>query len=326
VIDRRSFIVAIAAGSTWPAAVMGKPSRAVRIGVVSAGGAPYTALLEGLREGLKALGLDEGTHYTLELRETKGELPAAEAAAKQFEREGVVVIFAMPSSVAVQVKRATTKSPIVFVAGSDPIEVGLVESLSRPGGRLTGVHSVTGDLLPKHLQLLKEFVPTLRRVLTLYNPGNPSSLRSIRSGREAARQIGVTLVESHVKSAADVRAALPRLKRPEVEAYVFTADALVTIHADLIVEAANRERLPAITIYREAVVAGALASFGAPFRELGRLAAKPLQRVLAGGRPGEIPVEAFDRVALVVNANTAKHIGLAIPDSIMLRADEVIGR
>ena len=123
---------------------------------------------------------------------------------------------------------------------------------------------------------------------------------------------------------ADLQAALPKLKRPDVDGYVFTAEAMVTRHAEAIVEAATAQRLPAITTYREAVVAGALASFGAPFREIGRLAAKPLQRVLAGARPSDIPVEAFDRVALVVNAKTARKLGLTIPNAIMHRAHEVI--
>jgi putative ABC transport system substrate-binding protein len=127
-----------------------------------------------------------------------------------------------------------------------------------------------------------------------------------------------------VKSVADIRAALPRLIRKEVDGYVFTADALITSHADLIVQAALAQGLPAITIYREAVVDGALASYGAPFGELGRIAARPLQRVMTGTRPGDIPVQAYDRVSLVVNAKAAKRLGLTIPQSVLLRADEVI--
>ena len=234
------------------------------------------------------------------------------------------MILATPSSVAVVVKQATTRASIVFVTGSDPTEIGLVESVARPGGRLTGVHTVTGELFAKHLQLLREFAPMLRRAGTFYNPANPSALRSIRAGREAARRVGVTLVEWQVKSSTELRAALPKLKRPDVDGYVFTADAMVTSHTEMIVEAATAQRLPAITIYREAVVGGALASFGAPFKEIGRMTAKPLQRILAGVRPGDIPVETFDRIVLVVNAKTAKRLGLTIPNSIMQRASEII--
>ena len=323
-LDRRTLLAGLAAVVARPAAVVAQSSRAVRIGVVSAGGPPYVALLQGLREGLAALNLVDGTHYTLDVTETGGDLAAAERAGREFERQGLPIVFAMPSSVAVAVKRATTRVSIVFVAGSDPIDVGLVESLARPGGRLTGVHSVTGDLLPKHLQLLKDMVPTLRRVLTFYNPDNPAARRSVRAGRDGARKLGVEVVEWHVKSVADIRAALPKLTRKEVDGYVFTADAMITSHADLILQAASAQRLPAITVYREAVLDGALASYGAPFGELGRIAAKPLQRVLAGARPGDIPVQAFDRVTLVVNVKAAKRLGLTIPQSILQRADEVI--
>jgi putative ABC transport system substrate-binding protein len=324
VLDRRTLLTGLAAGVASPAAALAQPSKIARIGVVSAGGRPYVALLQGLREGLKALGLEDGAHYTLDVKETGGEIAAAEQAGRDFERQGLPILFAMPSSVAVGVKQATSRVSIVFVAGSDPIEVGLVESLARPGGRLTGVHSVTGDLLPKHLQLLKEMVPALRRVLTFYNPDNAAARRSIRAARDAARRLGVEIVESHVRSVADIRVALPKLTRKEVDGYVFTADALITSHADLIVQAALAQGLPAITIYREAVVDGALASYGAPFGELGRIAARPLQRVMTGTRPGDIPVQAYDRVSLVVNAKAAKRLGLTIPQSVLLRADEVI--
>ena len=323
-LDRRTLLAGLTAGAVAPAAAFAQPAKPARIGVVSAGGRPYVALLQGLREGLTALGLEHGVHYALDVTETGGDLPAAERGGRDFERQGVPIVFAMPSSVAVAVKRATGRVSIVFVAGSDPIDVGLVDSLARPGGRLTGVHSVTGDLLPKHLQLLKDIVPTLRRVLTFYNPDNPAALRSVRAGRDAARRFGVEIIEWRVKSVADIQAALPKLTRKEVDGYVFTADAMITSHAEIILRAATAHGLPAITIYRESVVDGALASYGAPFADLGRIAAKPLQRVLAGTRPGDIPVEAFSRVALVVNVKTAKRMGLTIPQSVLLRADEVI--
>lgn len=230
----------------------------------------------------------------------------------------------MGSSSTVAVNRATTRIAIVFAAGADPVDIGLIQSHSRPGGRLTGVYTVTGDLVAKHLQILRELVPKLRRVLAFYNPGNPVSLRAMRAGRDAARQLGITLVEWPVKSADDIRAALSKLTRAAADGYLFVSEPTITSHQDLIVETANTNGLPTITRDRESAVNGALASYGASFKEIGRVAAKPLQRVLAGARPGDIPVEAFDRITLVVNRKTAKRLGLSIPNSIMLRADEVI--
>jgi putative ABC transport system substrate-binding protein len=323
-IGRRSFIVAVAGGVVTPLAAGAQPARDVRIGVVSPGGVVYGAMLDGLREGLKALGLESVTHGKLHVRETKGNLQAADTIGKDFERQGFTVIVTMGSSVTIRVKEATARIPIVFAAGSDPVELGIIGSLARPGGRLTGVHYVSGDLAPKRLQILRQFVPNARRVVVLPDPTNPVSVRALRSAREAASQLGITLVEWTATSPGDVRAALPKLTRPNVDGCVQIPNPTVTSHIDLIVRTANAQGVPTITQDREGAVAGALAAYGPSWRDVGRAAAKPLQRVIAGAHPGDIPVEALDRITLVVNAKTAKRLGITIPSSIMLRAEEMI--
>ena len=323
VVGRRSFIVAVAGSLVTPLAAGAQPGRDVRIGVVSPGGVVYGAMLDGLREGMKALGLESVTHGKLHVRETKGNLQDADTIGKDFERQGFTVV-TMGASTTVRVKDATARIPIVFAAGSDPVELGIIESLARPGGRLTGVHFLTGDLPPKQLQILRQFLPNARRVAALPDPTNPVSARALRSAREAASQLGITLVEWTAASSEDVRAALPKLTRPNVDGCIQIANPTVSSHIDLIVRTANAQVVPMITQDREVAVAGALAAYGPSWRDAGRAAAKPLQRVIAGAHAGDIPVEALDRITLVVNAKTARRLSITIPSSVMLRAEEVI--
>jgi len=204
------------------------------------------------------------------------------------------------------------------------VTVGLVESIAKPGGRLTGVYGRTVELTAKRFELLKEMVPRLRRVITFYNPGNSQALRSLKDAREAARQLKVELVEKRVTSADELRAALRALKPGEVDAHFHVADSLLTRYADLVVEAARAKKLPTIYQDREVVVRGALSAYGLSYYAMGRLSAKYVQRVLQGARPGDLPVEQLDRLDFIINLKTAKAIGLTIPPPVLRRADEVI--
>jgi putative ABC transport system substrate-binding protein len=183
-----------------------------RVGVIHQGGV-YAGAVDGLRQGLRKLGLEEDKHVVLDIRDTRGELKAVAAAAKDLERRKVDLIYTVATSVTLAAKGATAHTPIVFFAGTDPVETGLVESLARPGGRLTGVHSQATDLTGKRLEVLKEMIPGLGRVLTLYNPGNPVAGEAARLGREAARQLGVQFAERHVRSVEELRLALQALSR-----------------------------------------------------------------------------------------------------------------
>jgi putative ABC transport system substrate-binding protein len=221
-------------------------------------------------------------------------------------------------------KRATAQTPIVFLTGADPVAAGLVESLAKPGGRLTGVHSLSGDLTAKRLEILKEMLPRLRRVVTFYNPGNAISREGARRGREAARQLGVQFVERHVRSVEELRLGFGALKPREMDAYFFTSDSMVTSQADLIIDAARVKKLPTMFSEFSLVAKGALASYGQSFQEIGRMSAKHVQRILAGTHPKDLPVERYDRIELALNLRTAREIGLTIPPSVRTRADTVI--
>ena len=212
----------------------------------------------------------------------------------------------------------------MFYAGTDPVAVGLVESFRKPGGRLTGIHGQFTDLTAKRLQLLKEMVPRLRRVVTFYSPDNPAAQQSVKIARDAARQLKVELVERPVASVEELRAGLRALRPGEADAIFFVSDAMVNSQEDLILDTARAKRLPTMLPNSENVAKGALASYGVSYYALGRLSAKHVQRVLLGADPGDLPVEQVDRLHFVINLKTAKALGLTIPQSLLIRADEVI--
>jgi ABC-type uncharacterized transport system substrate-binding protein len=323
-MDRRAFISGITGGLfALPLAAEAQPAAKVYgVGVVLQGG-PYHAAVDGLRDGLKELGFEEGTQYVLHLRDVKGDLTAVGEAARNLEREKVDLIYAIATGVSVSVQRATTKVPIVFYAGADPVEVGLVKSLARPGGRITGVHSRQADLIGKRLEILKEIVPTFHRVVTFYNPANPALRPGVTMARVATRQLGIELVERHVRSVDELRAGLRGLKAGEVDA-ILVWDAMVVSQTPLIVETAKTKKLPTMFFDRTSVAAGGLASYGTSYYGVGRQAAKYVHRVLSGTSPADLPVERSDRFELVINLKTAKALGLTIPPSLLLRADQVI--
>jgi len=284
----------------------------------------HHVVVDGLRQGLRELGLEEGKHIVLDIREIKGDPKAVEEAARDLERGKVELIYTVTTQVTIAAKRATAQTPIVFFAGTDPVMVGLVESLAKPGGRLTGVCSLSRDLTAKRLEVLKEMIPRLGRVVTFYNPGDAAAPENARRGREAARQLGVQFVERHVGSIEELRLSLQGLKPREVDAYFHTQSAMVTSQALLIIDAARVKRLPTMFHEESLVVKGALASYGSSFHEIGRISAKHVQRILAGTHPKDLPVENYDKIELAINLRTARELGLTIPASIRIRADKVI--
>ncbi len=300
-----------------------QPAKVYRVGVIHEGGTFY-AVVDGLKAGLKELGLEEGKHYVLEIRDLKGDRKAAEEAARSLERGKVNLIYVVSTSPATVVKQATAEVPIVFAVGSDPVVSGLVESFAKPGGRLTGVHFLSADLTGKRLEILKEILPALHKVVTYYDPGNESALKSAQLAREAGRRLKVEIVERHAASVEELRLGLAALKAQDAEAYFYTNDAMVVSQAQSIIDGAKAKKLP--TMFNESglVDQGALVSYGVSYHEIGRLSAKYVQRVLAGTSPRNLPVESLSRLELAVNLKTARELGLAIPQSVLFRADKVI--
>jgi len=297
--------------------------RTYRVGVIFAGG-PYQQTVAGLRDGLKELGLEDGKRVVFEIHDTKGDSKAAETAAAALEQKKVDLIFSLPSSVSLIAQRATTSVPIVFYAASDPVESGLVKTYANPGGRLTGVHSMSSDLTGKRLELLKEIAPKVRRIVTFYSPSNPVTGISVKSAQEAARRLGIEVVEHQIRSVEELRSGLETIKTDEADSLFIVSDALVISQAQLVVDAAKKRRLPSMFTDPTPVETGGLASYGVSYYAIGRAAAKYVYRLLLGARPTDLPVERLDRFELVINARTAREIGLVIPGSVLLRADRII--
>jgi putative ABC transport system substrate-binding protein len=297
--------------------------KAYRVGVLLPGSAWYETI-DGLRVGLRELGLEEGKQFTLAIRDWKGDAKAAEEAARNLEQEKVDLIYATSTGGTIAAKRATADTPIVFAAGTDPVVLGLVEAFAKPGGRLTGVHYRVTDLTSKRLEILKEIVPNLRRVVTFYNPRTPVAIESSKIARETARQMRLQFVERHVASDEEFQAGMRALKTGEVDAYFAVSDPMAANLAQMIIDAARVRKLATMFDFQSFVVKGGLASYAASFHEVGRLSAKYVRRILAGVKPQDLPVEGIDKVELVINLKTAKQIGLAIPPNVLVRADKVI--
>jgi putative ABC transport system substrate-binding protein len=270
------------------------------------------------------LGLAEGKQFTLTIEDTKGDTKAAEAAAKNFEREKVDLIFATTGTVIAAAKQATTSVPIVFCIGNDPVAAKLVDDFARPGGRLTGVHYLARDLTAKRLEILKEILPKLSRVVAFYNPATRVAAQAAAMAREEAKRLGVKLLERHVKSIDELRKGLQALKAGEADALIYIPDATVVGQAQLIIDTAKAKKLPTMFQDESLVAQGGLASYGQNYQEIGRLAAKYVQRVLTGTSPKDLRIETIENTDLTINLKTAKELGVSVPPQVLARAKRVI--
>jgi putative ABC transport system substrate-binding protein len=298
-------------------------SKPYRVGVLVPGEVWYE-IIDGLRVGLKQLGFEEGKQYTLAIRDWQGDAKAAEEAAGKFENDKVNLIYTTSTNSTIAARRATANIPIVFCSGTDPVVVGLVDSFANPGGRLTGVYSLTTDLTGKRLEILKEIVPKLRRVVTFYDPRRATTIESAKQAREAARQMGIQLIERHFASVEELQAGVRALRAGEVDAYLAMAEPIVINQSQLIIDTAKAKRLPTMHNFLSEVLKGGLASYNVNLHEVGRVSAKYVQRILTGVKPQDLPVEGVDKISLIINLKTAKEIGLTVPPNVMYRADRLI--
>jgi putative tryptophan/tyrosine transport system substrate-binding protein len=306
----------------WPSA-NAQQQKVQRIGVLFPGG-PWYEAVDGLRFGLKEMGLEEGKQFTLVIRDMKGNSKAAEEAARNFEREKVNVIYALGTSAITAARAATADVPMVVCIGSDPVAMGLVESFARPGGRLTGVHFVNRDLTAKRLEILKEILPKANRVLTFYDPGSRLATESAKLGREEAKRVGLKFIERHVTSVDELKKSLQGLKAGDADVFFYTLDPLVVSQAQLIIDTAKTKKLPTMFHEQSMVANGALASYGQSYYEIGRLSAKYVQKVLSGIHPKDLKIETVENIELAINLQTAKQIGVTIPPNVLARAQKVI--
>jgi putative ABC transport system substrate-binding protein len=295
--------------------------KSYRVGVIHEGG-QYNATIDGLTDGLRELGLEPGKDVLLDIRDVHGNRTAADEAARSLEREKVDLLYSVGTSVTITVKGATAKIPIVFVGGNDSVAAGLVGSLSRPAGRLTGVQFLSVDLTAKRLEILKDILPKLHKIVTFYDSGNP--VAGIKEVREAARRLNIEIVERPVRSVEELRERFKALGPKDADAYFYTPDAMTTSQTQFVIDTANSKKLPTMMGQPGLVAQGALAGYGVDFNDIGHLSAKYVQRVLTGTSPENLPIESFSRYGLGINLKTARELGLTIPQSVLFRADKVI--
>jgi putative tryptophan/tyrosine transport system substrate-binding protein len=292
-----------------------------RIGFLSQG-QPPKAFFEALQQGLRERGYAEGRNLVWEFRSTDGSLDQLPQFAEDLVRLKVDVILARSSSGAMAAKRATTSIPIVFFAVYSPVEIGLVPNLGHPGGNITGVAVNASDMTGKRVQLLKELVPTVKRVAFLSHPPHPTNAMQLQGAKAAARTLGVQLEEVPVRGPDDFASALKALRG--IDGVLNADNPLFVTHRVRLVDAVAGSRLPAIYPARVYVEAGGLMSYGPNPLDLWRRAAAYVDKILKGMKPGDLPVEQPTTFELVINNRAAKAIGLKIPPSLVARADQIV--
>jgi len=321
---RRDFLTGIVVSSTVPLTARAQqPGKLPTIGFLGASPSIESDRVAAFVQRLRELAWIDGRNLVIEYRWAEGRNERYAEAAAELVRLKVDIIVTVATPATLAAKQATTVIPIVFGAASDPIRTGLVESLARPGGNVTGLSNQISDTGGKKLEFMREIVPGLRQVAILANVGNPAAVLDMVEAQAAARKLGLEVTTSEIRRAADIAPAFDALKGHADALYVCT-DPLVNTHRIRVNILALAARLPTIHSLREYVEAGGLMSYGPNIPDLLRRAADFVDKILHGARPVDIPVEQPTKFDLVINLTTAKALGLTIPESLLARATEVI--
>jgi putative ABC transport system substrate-binding protein len=318
------------AGGLLAAPLVAEAQQAVkvaRIGHLSPDLAARTHLYEALRQGLRDLGYVEGRNVVIEIRDAEGKLERLPALAAELVALKVDVIVTAGTPAALAAKQATRTVPIVSAGVSDPVASGLITSLARPGGNVTGLSTFAPELVGKCLELLKQAVPGVSRVAVLREPGGlgeRTDKEMLKAADGATRALGVRLQVVEAQGPADFDRAFSDMTRVRAGALTVLPSNMFNTERRRLVDLAAKNRLPAVYERREFVDAGGLMSYGSNFADLFRRAASYVDKILKGAKPADLPIEQPTRFELVINLKTAKALGLTIPQPLLLRADEVI--
>ena len=321
--NRRAFIAGLGSAAAWPVVARAQ-QKVFRIGVLSAGGVPPESNLAALSEGFRELGWVEGKNFVYQFRFADDRPERLADFSAELTQQNVDLIVTIGTLASLAAKRATSTIPIVMSSAGDPLGSGLVASLARPGGNVTGLSLMAPDIAGKSLQTLKEVLPSISRVAVLWNAANPYPAVVFKQTQDASQNLGIQIQSLEVRGPNDFDGAFKAAINQRAEALVNVPDPLTGDHMVLIAERALQLRLPSMHGGREFVLVGGLMSYGMQINDMFRRAAGYVVKILKGERPGDLPVEQPTRFELVISLKTAKALGLTIPATLLARADEVI--
>jgi len=292
--------------------------RPYRIGVLNEAWAANHPTVEGLKAGLRELGFEEGRNVTFDIRFTEGNPQATPAAAAALVKAGVDLIFTSNEAATQAAKAATQRLPIVFTLVGDPVAAGIVTKLAQPGGNLTGISSLTTELVPKRLEALKTLIPTIRRVWAIHYADDPSSLAAVRKAEEVAPRLGLTPLPRPVRAPEELERVLQDIRPGDA---LLPPDIATMDIPAVMLEVSLSSRVPAVFPAALWVGHGGLVSYGSDYHAQGVQAARLVAKILRGARPQDLPVEGADKIDLAVNLKTAALLGVTVPRKVLLRAD-----
>ena len=301
-----------------------QPGKVPRMGYLTTGTGRASPNAEALRQGLRDLGYVEGQNIAIEYRWAEGNVDRLPGLAAELVRRKVDIIFAVGSTAVRAAKKATSAIPILFVGSTDPVADGLVDSLARPGGNVTGFSTGAPGLYGKRLEIIKETLPRLSRVGLLLNPTSLSTVALLKETRTAGQELGVQVQSLEVRSLNDIDSAFAAATKAQVGALVVAQQGPINTNPKRIVELAAKRRLPAIYSDMEWIPVGGLMSYGPSYPDLYRRAAVYVDKILKGTKPADLPVEQPIKYELMINLKTAKTLDLTIPQVVLMRAEKVI--
>jgi putative ABC transport system substrate-binding protein len=322
-VQRREFIGTLGGAAAWPIVARAQQPTVPLLGLLTGSGQD-DRWLGALRHGLKELGYIEGRNVAIKHRSADGHFDRLPALAAELVADPVALIIAIAPSAALAAKAATATIPIVFMTGADPVELGLVPSLSRPNGNVTGVNFLVKTLAAKRLELLRELVPGVTLIGLFSNPTNPASEPEIRDVQDASRALGLQLQIMHASSESDIETTFAGFAQQRIAAVLVAGDSFFLSRRDQLIAAAARHAIPTSYQLREFVAAGGLISYGTDLIDAYRLAGIYAGRILKGARPADLPVQQSVKFELAINSKTAKALGLSVPPTLLAIADEVI--